>query len=101
MAFITLYNSVNCDYAKGCLERNPPHEFILLSKNDTDFIHEKCYGGDASKVYKSCSNEKLPKTCDKSICWETYVGQELYQLTLIDFLVQVRILVINKIGSYS
>ena len=87
MAFITLYNSVNCDYAKGCVESNSKHDFILLKDNMTAAIPDICLD---SKVYKSCSNEKLP-TCDKSICWETYVGQELYQLTLIDFLVQVRI----------
>ena len=90
MAFITLYTSVNCDYATGCFERNPGHEFILLNNNDTDVvIFDKCYN---NTVYKSCSNENLPQKCEKSICWETYVGQELYQLTLIDFLVQVRIL---------
>ena len=73
----TIYSQVSCDYVEGCFDEND--------------LHDKCRL-DPTR-YRSCTNIGLPETCKKPICWETYVGQELYKLTLIDFLVQVRIVI--------
>ena len=41
--------------------------------------------------YKSCTNLNVKDAkCDRPICWETYVGQQFYILTIVDLLVQVR-----------
>ena len=78
VAFLSLMGKVNCDYARGCID----------SANKFTYEIKECAVG--QPVYKACSNDNLEnQECDKPICWETYVGQQLYRLTLIDFLVQV------------
>ena len=73
-------NKVDCDYAKGCL--NWHDEFMPVNEKNEFLCKDE-------QRFKVCSNENLIGVCDKPVCWETYVGQQLYRLTFIDFLVQV------------
>lgn len=38
--------------------------------------------------------------CSKPICWETYVGQQFYMLTVVDFLAQVGIMALIDLPRY-
>ena len=45
---------------------------------------------------ESCSNVRLTSPpgyddhfCYKPMCWETYVGQQFYKLTVMDFIIQI------------
>ena len=85
VALFALQQKVNCDYARKCYDTTIG-----------DFV-DKCPINGAI-LFKACSNENLSEDeiCQKPICWETYVGQELYKLTLVDFLVQVCIQFISN-----
>ena len=78
IALLSLLNAVECDYAR-------------LSDMSGD-------------VYQACSNTKLEITqlagnekCHKPQCWETYVGQQFYKLTLIDVAVQILLVFILEV----
>ena len=91
IAFFSVYASVSCDYARGCFDDTsgsvePP---TVVGSIKT------CTG---QPVYQACSNtpDALEVTawqqenqCPKLLCWETYMGQQLYRLTMVDFLAQV------------
>lgn len=85
LAVFSLQAKVNCDYALGCTGKNGA--FIPNAANEPGKCQEN------PLYFKACSNENLGNQlgdlCEKPICWETYVGQQLYKLTLVDFIVQV------------
>ena len=73
----SLLSKVNCNYARGCLA------------NGTFNVTNDC--PDPGIAYQACSNVNLASgaDCEKPLCWETYVGQQFYKLTLVDLIVQV------------
>lgn len=75
ITLISLLSKVNCNYAKGCLA-------------DGAFnVTNSCEDGIA---YQACTNVNLDNgACEKPLCWETYVGQQFYKLTLVDLIAQV------------
>ena len=81
VTLFSLQKKVNCDYAQGCRLQDDQGQDIM------DFTSQNCSN---YELFKACSNERFEgNLCDKPICWETYVGQQLYKLSLVDFIVQV------------
>ena len=78
VTLISLEQKVNCDYSKRC-----------FGSIDPDFACD-------NSTHQSCANEN-DQTCSKPICWETYVGEQLYKLTIVDFIVQVCKILLKKV----
>ena len=76
VTLISLERKVNCDYSKCYFDSIDPGFTIRNCTEGADFTHQ------------SCANEN-DQECSKPICWETYVGEQLYKLTIVDFIVQV------------
>ena len=85
VTLISLQRKVNCDYSKCSFDSIDPG-FATLSN---------CTEG-AEFTHQSCANEK-DQPCSKPICWETYVGEQLYKLTIVDFIVQVCKILLKKV----
>ena len=85
LTLFVLLEKVQCNYAVGC-EYRQTGEFKVLPYGG------KCeYDNEFPIRYKSCTNLNVNGAkCDRPICWETYVGQQFYILTIVDLLVQVR-----------
>ena len=52
-----------------------------------------CNNGTSLPQYQACYNSQMEEdfdvSCEKPLCWETYLGKQFYFLTLFDFVVQV------------
>lgn len=83
ITFISVYSSVECNYALGCLDARGG--LVQQDENgDCPFPEDV--------EIQSCSNTAIGKpyaSCRKPICWETEMGQTFYQLTFVDFFVQI------------
>ena len=78
-----LLEKVQCNYAVGC-------DNLLTGEFEIKPDGGKCEDDNEDR-YKSCTNLNVNNAkCDRPICWETYVGQQFYILTIVDLLVQVR-----------
>ena len=80
VTLISLESKVNCGYLKTCIDDLDPL-FSCPADESTTYTHLSCSAGD---------------TCSKPICWETYVGEQLYKLTIVDFIVQVSFHISSK-----
>ena len=74
VTLISLESKVNCGYLKTCIDDHLDPLFSCPADESTKYTHLSCSVGDK---------------CSKPICWETYVGEQLYKLTIVDFIVQV------------
>eukprot|EP00095_Tigriopus_kingsejongensis_P004414 maker-scaffold654_size118352-snap-gene-0.10 protein:Tk04414 transcript:maker-scaffold654_size118352-snap-gene-0.10-mRNA-1 annotation:"hypothetical protein BRAFLDRAFT_199751" len=85
IAFMSIYTTVNCNYAQGCANLDGS-----ISPAESNAECEP-----TQSPMTTCSNGALEESqCDKRLCWESYLGQQFYQLTFLDFLVQIFIMVI-------
>ena len=90
IALLAIYGNVGCENTQGCFNEKT-RKWNNEAWNNENY-NEKCPVDDES-LYKSCTNVGILnleiKDCDRPICWETYVGQQFYILTLLDLAVQV------------
>ena len=83
LTLFVLLEKVQCHYAVYCDSNFSDTERILPDGGE-------CIENFETR-YKSCTNLNVDeRKCDRPICWETYVGQQFYILTIVDLLVQVR-----------
>ena len=77
VTMVSLQSKVDCNYA--CIDSNDESVDNCVMNNST--------------LFQSCTNENWTDEdlCSKPICWESYVGEQLYKLTFVDFLVQIGI----------
>jgi len=76
------YQIANCDYS--CLG---PESDRLVACSDPN-------------LGAACSNSQLTESsCRRGICWENYVGQQFFKLTLIDFIAQVSLMIVDIFRS--
>ena len=85
LTLFVLLEKVQCNYAVGCEYRQTGEFKVLVDGGKCEYLNE------FPIRYKSCTNLNVNGAkCDRPICWETYVGQQFYILTIVDLLVQVR-----------
>ncbi len=81
ITLLSLLDRVDCDYATGALR-----------DGQIDIFEEDQVPSNIDHIYKACTNVNVDDKygyCEKPICWETFVGQQFYKLTLVDLFVQV------------
>ena len=84
LTLFVLLEKVQCNYAVYC-DSNDTDDKRIFPDGRGECIEN------VETRYKSCTNLNVDgRTCDRPICWETYVGQQFYILTIVDLLVQVR-----------
>eukprot|EP00094_Tigriopus_californicus_P007864 TCALIF_07570-PA protein Name:"Similar to Tmc7 Transmembrane channel-like protein 7 (Gallus gallus)" AED:0.19 eAED:0.19 QI:0/0/0/0.25/0.66/0.75/4/0/609 len=83
LAFLSIYFTVNCNYTYGC--KNPDGSVDILTQSS-----------ECQMPVELCSNNNVPDTpCNKQLCWESYLGRQFYQLTVVDFLGQLVVFLVD------
>lgn len=81
IAFLSIFFVIRCDYALGCLDNQGNLDVITDDRN--------CSLSQNEITMQACSNRGLNEAkCPKYTCWETFLGQQFYKLTMTDFIVQ-------------
>uniref|UniRef100_A0A0K2UBL3 TMC domain-containing protein n=1 Tax=Lepeophtheirus salmonis TaxID=72036 RepID=A0A0K2UBL3_LEPSM len=76
LTYISLLKAVQCPHMRGC-----------ASLTDGSVIPGYCISSLNGVDVKACTNENnYLGVCKRGICWETYIGQQMYTLAIIDLL---------------
>lgn len=90
LAFLSIYFTVNCNNTYGC--QNPDGSVDISDQPSSCPVEEL--------PVELCSNINVPNSsCNKHLCWESYLGRQFYQLTLVDFLGQIVVFLVDLIRS--